>query len=287
MFWSYIAFWLLNRAGLLRVALEAEAIGMDASHMGSMHSYAAGMGIKGITGAKVRSPLINKMLIMHAMTLNNTNDGEEHTHVPSIAPYLYKKQYNGAITSTCDAVENIYVIMCHACSPCMHRQLACISVNLYRPMSVYVDRLLKNLFSCWWTVCRCFDEWGRIQADLRLDPAQENQPRYWSKTVCIPTPNWPYIQRCHPERHHTGLQFGFHYSGTQAQFKHQWRDSPSSSPLAYPRVVWDWVLPQVLVVPVQVAHLVLSDSIIIDYGSSYAPCAGCYSWLRMTLNKFR
>lgn len=50
-FWSYLAFWLLNRVGLLRVNLEAEAIGMDASHMGAHHVM--GVEMENIMGTKV------------------------------------------------------------------------------------------------------------------------------------------------------------------------------------------------------------------------------------------
>ena len=42
-FWSYSAFWLLNYIGLFRINLEAEAIGMDASHMGAHHGQGMSM----------------------------------------------------------------------------------------------------------------------------------------------------------------------------------------------------------------------------------------------------
>ena len=42
-FWSYSAFWLLNYVGLFRINLEAEAVGLDASHMGAHHGQGMSM----------------------------------------------------------------------------------------------------------------------------------------------------------------------------------------------------------------------------------------------------
>ena len=49
-FWSYSAFWLLNYIGLFRINLEAEAVGLDASHMGAHH----GQGMSMLNDTKVR-----------------------------------------------------------------------------------------------------------------------------------------------------------------------------------------------------------------------------------------
>ena len=48
-FWSFLAFWVLHRLGLLRVPLESEAMGLDVAHMGAHH----GVGMSALADTKV------------------------------------------------------------------------------------------------------------------------------------------------------------------------------------------------------------------------------------------
>ncbi|GAX83671.1 hypothetical protein CEUSTIGMA_g11096.t1 [Chlamydomonas eustigma] len=52
-FWSYLVFTMLNWMGCLRVPLEVEAVGLDASEMGAQH----GAGLSSLTDAKFEEPV--------------------------------------------------------------------------------------------------------------------------------------------------------------------------------------------------------------------------------------